>query len=474
MTLDITVTDMFCGAGGSTTGATQAGVNVVLAINHWAVAIETHNSNYPNVKHVLTDLHVANPRKYPKTTGLIASPDCTEHTVAKGQRRKGENKNQLELSGMEYQMSPEDIAAERSRCTMWTPLEWAEHKNYEFVILENVTDIRLWKPFDAWLLAWQSLGYDFQLVPINSMHAHPTPQSRDRIYFVAWKRKNKRPDLTITPRGFCIWCQKDVDAMRAWKKPEAWTNYRLQCGKYKQQYVYVCPDCNKEITPYYYAAINAIDWSLPVTKIGDRDKPLAKKTMERIEHGLKKFGLHEQRPMVINTSHSECKHASYIVDSTTAPLPTQTGRQDLALVTPPFVLDHLAEYRPRDITGPLSTICASGNHHSVILPPEWEYWILTYYGKGQFIPIENALPTVAGNDHHAFMTSPIQSSPVTASDCGFRMLEPHEIQMAMAFPHAYILTGNKKERVEMLGNAVTPPVMKLLMQRVVASLGGAA
>ena len=43
MTLDITVTDMFCGAGGSTTGATQAGASVRLAINHWARAVETHN-----------------------------------------------------------------------------------------------------------------------------------------------------------------------------------------------------------------------------------------------------------------------------------------------------------------------------------------------------------------------------------------------------------------------------------------------
>ena len=90
------------------------------------------------------------------------------------------------------------------------------------------------------------------------------------------------------------------------------------------------------------------------------------------------------------------------------------------------------------------------------------------------VPVENALPTVAGNDHHAFMTTPIQSTPITVEDCGFRMLEPREIQSAMAFPTDYILTGTHREQVKQLGNAVTPPVMKLLMQRVVDSLGGAA
>jgi len=335
-----------------------------------------------------------------------------------------------------------------------------------------VVDIGGWAPFEAWLLAWQSLGYDFELVPFNSMHAHPTPQSRDRIYFVAWKKGNRRPDLKITPRAYCLWCSKDVDALRAWKKPEAWTNYRLQCGKYKLQYVYVCPHCNKDVTPYYYAAINAIDWSIPAPRIGERKKPLAEKTMQRIEYGLKKFA-HDQ-PLVFSTSHSVGEHASYVISAEKRPFLTQTTRQDLALAVPPFIMDHLAEYRPRDITGALSTMCASGNHHSVILPPGWEYFILTYYGNGQMVPVENALPTVAGNDHHAFMTTPIQSTPITVEDCGFRMLEPREIQSAMAFPTDYILTGTHREQVKQLGNAVTPPVMKLLMQRVVDSLGGAA
>ena len=51
-------------------------------------------------------------------------------------------------------------------------------------------------------------------------------------------------------------------------------------------------------------------------------------------------------------------------------------------------------------------------------------------------------------------------------DCGFRMLQPHEIQAAMAFPVEYKVLGTKRERVKQLGNAVTPPAMAILMQRV--------
>lgn len=41
----ITATDQFCGAGGSTSGAKAAGVEVKMALNHWKLAIETHNTN---------------------------------------------------------------------------------------------------------------------------------------------------------------------------------------------------------------------------------------------------------------------------------------------------------------------------------------------------------------------------------------------------------------------------------------------
>lgn len=461
MTQDITLTDMFCGAGGTSTGAVAAGVKVNLAINHWKRAIETHNQNHPNTTHVLTDLHKANPRRFPSTTGLAASPECTSHTLAKGRKRTG----QQQLSFLDDGPTLEDEAEERSRCTMWTPLDWAEYHDYQFVVLENVVDAHLWRPFDSWLQAWKSLDYDFELVYFNSMFAHPTPQSRDRMYFVAWKHGNRRPGLRICPPAYCAHCGKDIESVQSWKKAGK------RCGKYKQQYVYRCPQCAHEVTPYYYAAANAIDWSLPAPRIGDRLKPLKAKTLSRIEHGLKKFSedtiaqstLRSIVPFLANLNHSEVRPV--IVSE--QPCRTQTAYDSVGLVVPPFILDHLGEYRPREITRPMSTICAAGNHHSIIVPPAFN-WLMSYYNNGQLSPAHQAMSTVTTLARHALVTS--EKVDVAVEDCGFRMLVPKEIQMAMAFPADYVITGNRREQVKQLGNAVTPPVMQLLIDRVIQSL----
>jgi DNA (cytosine-5)-methyltransferase 1 len=75
------------------------------------------------------------------------------------------------------------------------------------------------------------------------------------------------------------------------------------------------------------------------------------------------------------------------------------------------------------------------------------------------------VPTVTTRDHHALVEPAIE-----VDDCGFRMLEPHEIQGAMAFADEYIVLGNKRERVRQLGNAVTPPVMRMILERCVETL----
>ena len=55
--MTLTLTDLFCGAGGSSTGAIAFGnVTVKTAANHWAKAIETHSLNHPDADHIQADL----------------------------------------------------------------------------------------------------------------------------------------------------------------------------------------------------------------------------------------------------------------------------------------------------------------------------------------------------------------------------------------------------------------------------------
>lgn len=510
----ITVTDQFCGAGGSSLGASKTGVEIKLALNHWSLAIDTHNTNFPNALHECTDISACDPRRYPSTNILITSPECTNHSLAKGQKQV---KSQLDL----FDKGIIDPAAERSRATMWDVPRFAEYHNYEIIIVENVVDARKWIMFPAWLKAMSLLGYEYKSVYINSMHCHPTPQSRDRMYIVFWKKGNKAPDLNFTPKANCSCCGADVYAIQRWKRPDK------QWGKYNQQYVYVCPKDGTIVTPYYYAAFNCIDWTDIGKRIGDRKKPLSPNTVARIQHGLDKY--HNDPFQVINYTPGYTKS----MDDTTAaitttdhhglaiPMPfvfkgehtknpngftrkiidsvqTQTTRQSMGVVVP-YLIEMNRTGKMKGMENAASTITAGGVNHSMALAP----LIVTNKGQSKSHPSTKGLTTVTGKPCHGIVTDESFRSFLSAyygnatlskmsdpantmvardnqalvsykvpkiEDCYYRMLKPHEVKSAMAFDDSYHIVGNSKEQVKQLGNAVTPPSMEWLVDRCVQSL----
>jgi site-specific DNA-cytosine methylase len=205
----LTITDLFCGAGGSSSGAEQVpGVRVRMAANHWALAVETHNHNLPHADHDTADISQVEPRRYPRTDILWASPECTNHSQAKGKRRTDQ---QPDLFGDALP----DEAAVRSRATMWDVLRFAEIHRYRAIVVENVVDVRDWVMWPAWVTGLDNLGYDHQVVYLNSMFAQqagpPAPQSRDRLYVVAWRRGDRAPDLSrwTRPPAWCPSCDAD-------------------------------------------------------------------------------------------------------------------------------------------------------------------------------------------------------------------------------------------------------------------------
>jgi len=312
----ITVKDQFCGSGGSSQGARAAGAEIKVALNHWKLAIDTHNTNFPEALHDCTDISASDPRRYPSTDILITSPECTNHSLAKGKKII---KKQMDM----FAAGKMDPAAERSRATMWDVPRFAEFHNYNAIIVENVVDARKWVMFDAWLQAMYALGYLHRCVYHNSMHHHPTPQSRDRMYVVFWKKGNKAPALDFTPFAHCPRCGKDIHAIQTWKRPD------VRFGKYKQQYVYCCPHDGSIVEPYYYASFNCIDWSDPGTRIGDRDKPLAPNSVTRIQYGIDKYG---DKPMIV------VNYSPRYTKPVTEPTGTMTTTDSHGICTP-FIID---------------------------------------------------------------------------------------------------------------------------------------
>lgn len=100
----------------------------------------------------------------------------------------------------------------------------------------------------------------------------------------------------------------------------------------------------------------------------------------------------------------------------------------------------------------------------VVVPP----FIVNAQAHSDPTAMHDTMGTLLASGNHKWLVEPSQS--VAVEDCGFRMLEPHECGAAMAFPVDYVVLGNKRERVKQYGNAVTPPVMSILMQRCMDSL----
>lgn len=284
-----TYSDYFCGFGGSSQGARKLGLNIRMAANHWDLAVATHAMNFPEADHDQADISGTDPRRHPTTTIAWFSPECTNHSMAKGKKRQQAT---VQMAFGEETPPLPDAAAERSRATMWDVPRFAEYHRYRYIVVENVVDARYWIMWDAWLQAMTAMEYEHEVVYLNSMHAGspvaaPAPQSRDRMYVVFWQRGERKPDLAITPPAWCGHCDREVEARQSWKKPlHRW-------GRYRAQYVYRCPSCLSVVEPYTLPAASAIDWQVPGQRIGDRAKPLAPKTIARIEAGLRRYG----RPM---------------------------------------------------------------------------------------------------------------------------------------------------------------------------------
>jgi DNA (cytosine-5)-methyltransferase 1 len=436
-----------------------------MAANHWRLAVDTHNANHPEADHDCADLSQVDPRRYPKTDGLWASPSCTNHSVARGKTA-----------------DPEDVDAERSRATMWDVQRFAEQHRYRLVFVENVVEVRKWAGFRGWRVSMEDTGYCLHEVFLNSAHASiggdAANQWRDRWYCIGHPKGTPCPDTeTITsPQGFCGHCEKQTAARQSWK------NQQKQAGKYRAQYVYRCRECSNVMEPFVRPAADIIDWSLPATRIGDREalgmKALADKTMARIRMGLDKlgaalipvegrdgkmpFGL--DAPMRTVTTRAE---TGLLVPaggtwndtavSANQPMRTVTTRETTALA-------FIAELRgggstTRPVGDPLATVTASGNHHGLVVP-----YRSSSIPRGAGEP----LPTVTTVDSAGLIPEPAYR----AEDCSFRMLQPEEYAAAMAFPSHYLWQGSKRDRVRLAGNAVTPPAARDIVAAGIRSIDG--
>lgn len=575
-TSEPTMSDFYCGAGGSSTGGVAAGVRVRMAVNHWDLAIETHNTNHPDTDHDKADVNKADPRRYPRTTIGWFSPECTYWSQARGEKLPDG-----QLAWDFFGDSLPNEAADRSRMGMWDVPRFAAHHLYDIVIVENVPRVVKGVHWNRWLTSMHDLGYLHEVVWLNSMHAQAlgdgAPQSRDRVYIVFWRAGNPRPAFEKWLRPAAICPEHGLIQSVQVFKPKG-----SPMKTYGAQYTLRCPhpSCNTEVFPTVAGADTIIDWSRRGTRIGDRKalgmRELEEKTMLRTFHCVKRHWA----PMVIEAAgntydaasprhpqhgNPDAYYRAWPVDEplrtlhttaskglivrgegnttparpTDCPIGSITAAGSQFLATPPLIVNNVSGAdlsRTRRASDPLPSLVAGGNHAALLVPVEGRDGKTarraadplrtqsTRNETGILVPLRNhgvakstrsPIDTVAASGNHhallmrnnggpeksAWQTTPASEPlrtlttaghqslietdalPEPAStltddeiwqmvyDAEFRMLEPDEVKCGMAFPTSYVLLGNKRERVRLAGNAVTPNAARDIIAACMESLG---
>ncbi len=163
------VADFFAGAGGFSTGAQQAGLDVVWAGNHWKSAVDIHALNHPNTIHACQDLMQVNMETLPYFDIASLSPCCQGHSPARGKANG----------------NPQHDA---SRSTARVVIDVAEARQPEALLVENVPEFLDWALYPAWVHAFELLGYTVSPQIVDCAD-YGVPQHRKRLLIPITKSK---------------------------------------------------------------------------------------------------------------------------------------------------------------------------------------------------------------------------------------------------------------------------------------------
>lgn len=162
--------DLFCGAGGSSWGAREAGVEIVAAFDLWPLAGEAHDANFPEAEFISGRLEELDVNALSKRLGsidlILASPECTNHSPAKGSKPR----------------------CEESKDTAFQVVRFAKAFKPRWIVIENVVNMRKWSRYAEFKLALGKLGYKLEEQVLNSAH-FGVPQSRRRLFLFGDKKQ---------------------------------------------------------------------------------------------------------------------------------------------------------------------------------------------------------------------------------------------------------------------------------------------
>ncbi|NPD67257.1 DNA cytosine methyltransferase [Lichenicola cladoniae] len=334
---------LFAGRGGACDGLEEAGCPVHVANNHNPVALAAHAAVHPHTKHVKGDIFDVDPIQ---ATGgrrvkiLWASPDCRDHSVAKGGAPR----------------------SARVRSLPWQVLRWMGKMRPTVLMMENVREIRGWGPLIAKrdkatgrvIKMDGSVAAKGERVPVREQQLGRDPKNLGRSFrhLVSSIRKL---GYAYEDRDLCCADFGVPTSRRRWfavaRCDGAAIDWPVRTHAPRDQAAAL------GLEPWV-GAHTIIDWSIPMPSIFERKKPLADATHRRIAVGMAKFVLNNANPFLMPITHTGAPRIYDLAD----PLRTVTTahRGEMALVAP-----HVTKFRQNstgiDVREPLATVTANGH-----------------------------------------------------------------------------------------------------------------
>lgn len=275
------IVDLFAGGGGASCGIEMAtGRQVDVAINHDAAAVALHMANHPQTHHYVADVFEVDPREVCKNrpVGLLwASPDCTDHSKAKGGK---------------------PIRNKKRRALAWVVVRWAGQVRPRVIALENVEEFSAWGPlvgppgklrrcekrkgktFRRFVRELERLGYQVEWRELRACD-YGAPTIRKRLFLIA--RCDGRP---------IVWPQPTHG-------PEAPLPYRTAAE---------CIDWSIPMLSIFATSEEAKSWAKAWRKWGMQvwapRRPLADATLRRIARGVVKYVVENPQPYIVPVQNS--------------------------------------------------------------------------------------------------------------------------------------------------------------------------
>jgi len=167
---------------------------MVAAVDGWETAASTYRDNFPDAKVVNT---ILNDRTGPeifegigKVDLLIASPECTHHSIARGAKPRDEN----------------------SRRSGWFVMPFVRELEPRWVVLENVSGMKRWDGFQE-LMEELSLHYHLRTQMLDAAD-FGVPQTRKRLFIMG---DRLRKPAKIVGTGDSLTAVKILDDVSEWR-----------------------------------------------------------------------------------------------------------------------------------------------------------------------------------------------------------------------------------------------------------------